>query len=137
MIAPGENNNREIEELLAAQADALLAGQTLTPQGPDAAALFQLAERLYRHLTPVEPSGAFLSRVKQELVAEAHPSPARVRQINLLARWRQLPTGYRVVASLGGLTLTAALTLLAAHRALQSRQHQPKPEPGLSLNTVS
>ena len=53
----------------------------------------------------------------------------------IFARWRKLPTGYRIVTGLGGLTL-AGITIMAALNRVRGGA-APKAESGLTLNTVS
>lgn len=128
MLSPDtthNNRNDSLEALLAAHADALSSQDKpkfdadLDRFGAEDRALFAFAERLNEMLTPVAPSGEFLRRLKQELLSEPLlvPAPASAKpESPLIQRWRNLPAGYRLIASLGGLTLTAGLTLLAASR---------------------
>src|SRR5450631_3489312 len=114
------DRDRLIEDLLAAQFDALLAGQDAAPQpqqfglniaeSADIDDLWLLANHLYRVLEPVEPSEEFTARLRNELVGEQAPA--------LLLRWRKIPARYRLAAGLGGLTLTAGLALLAVGRVV-------------------
>ncbi len=137
--------DQQIDELLAAQADALLAGfEDFDPrfdqygfnasQMAETAELLHLAQHLRRTLTPVTPSEAFLHRLKSELVED--------QPVTLLVRWRKLPPHYQLAAKLGGLTLGAGIVLLAARRALDildGLNHHPQPESdkGLTLHTAS
>ncbi len=137
--------DQQIEELLAAQADALLAGfEDFDPridqygfnssQMAETTDLLNLAHYLRRTLTPVAPSEEFVRRLKSELVED--------QPVTLLVRWRKLPPHYQLAAKLGGLTLGAGLVLLATRRALEilgQLNHQPQPESdnGLTLHTAS
>ena len=148
MISPDGKQNaqdNQLENLLAAQFDALIAGQDdfdpqltrygLTPaQTAEATDLLNLAYRLRGTLMPVAPSEAFTSRLKGELIGD--------QPVTLLVRWRKLPAHYQLAAKLGGLTLTAGILLLASRRALtilEALQHrnQPEGDQGLSLPTAS
>jgi len=145
MTSPEEMNaqDRQIEELLAAHADAMhtppaglevfkhqLDRYSLTPQQTDEAVeLLDLAQALREALGPIEPSAAFTARLKNELVGE--------QPMTLLVRWRKLPAHYQLAAKLGGLTLTAGIAVLAVSRALVvldtlHRRNQPDTEKGLS-----
>ena len=134
-----------LQELLANQADALIAGtEKFQPdferyrfnsqQEAEARDLLQLASQLREALAPVSPSMEFATRLKGELTGQA--------PVTLLVRWRKLPASYQLAAKLGGLTLTAGIVLLAARRGINVvsalNNHNPsKAEPGLSLNTAS
>ncbi len=137
--------DQQIEELLAAHADALLAGfEDFDPQlgqygltssqAAETTHLLHLAQHLRRTLTPVAPSEAFVRRLKSELVED--------QPVTLLVRWRKLPPHYQLAAKLGGLTLGAGIVLLAARRALEildGLNHHPQPESdqSLTLHTAS
>ncbi len=137
--------DQHIEELLAAQADALLAGfEDFIPrfdqyglnssQVAETTDLLNLAQHLRRTLTPVAPSEEFVRRLKSELVED--------QPVTLLVRWRKLPPHYQMAAKLGGLTLGAGIVLLAARRALEildglNRHSQPEADKGLTLHTAS
>ncbi len=151
MISPDrkhKDQTPQLDALLAAQTDALLAEQDFRPrletenlgdaEKAEAYELLHLAQRLRENLTAVAPDEVFLSRLKHELVGEpaAHPSPM------WLMRWRNLPPRYRVAASLGGLTLTAGLTLLAARRIFDlldrvNRHQESGSDKGLSFTTAT
>jgi hypothetical protein len=151
MISPDQKHKDQppqLDDLLATQTDALLVDQEFRPrletanldaaEKAEAYELLHLAQRLRENLTAVAPDEAFMSRLKQELVGEpaVSPSPA------WLLRWRNLPPRYRVAASLGGLTLTAGLTLLATRRVLNlfgriNQRHEPKSDKGLSFRTAT
>jgi hypothetical protein len=134
-----------IEELLAAHADALLAGfEDFDPrfvqyglnsmQVAETTDLLNLAQHLRRTLTPVAPSEEFVRRLKSELVED--------QPVTLLVRWRKLPPHYQLAAKLGGLTLGAGIVLLATRRALEildglNRHPQPEADKGLTLHTAS
>jgi hypothetical protein len=151
MISPDrkpKDQTPQLDDLLAAQTDALLADQDFRPRlettSLDAAEkaevyeLLHLAQRLRENLTSVAPDDAFMSRLKQELVGEPAGSPSPI----WLLRWRNLPPRYRFAASLGGLTLTAGLTLLATRRVLDlfgkvGQRQEPKPDQGLSFTTAT
>jgi hypothetical protein len=129
-------NDSFLEDLLSAQADALLAGQPFDVPADadnmdDLMPLFTLAQSLSGVLVPALPSEAFSERLKGELVGE--PS------MTLLTRWRKLPPHYRAIARLGGLTITAGLTLLAIRRGfnLLSKHQQPETDKGLPLTVTS
>jgi hypothetical protein len=133
-----------IEDLLAAQADALLAGvedyyppfdqyELTSSQVADTAELLHLAQHLRRTLTPVVPSEDFLRRLQSELVED--------QPVTLLVRWRKLPPHYQMAAKLGGLTLGAGIVLLAARRALDmldglNHHAQSETDQGLTLHTA-
>ena len=137
--------DQQIEELLAAHADALLAGfEDFDPrsgqyglnssQVAETTDLLNLAHYLRRTLIPVAPSEEFVRRLKSELVED--------QPVTLLVRWRKLPPHYQMAAKLGGLTLGAGIVLLAARRALDildGLNHDPQPEAdnGLTLHTAS
>jgi hypothetical protein len=163
-------DDMSIEDRLDAHFNAL-ADIANTASDPDVAldvaplsasdeSLFSVAELLNRHFVfgqpQAEPDAQFLGRLKADLLSQAvdvrvatTPSNLVLAEVSpsptLLLRWRRLPNGYRVVASIGGLLLTAALTLLAAHRALQGRAKATLPntsgvglnaDNGLTLTTV-
>ena len=137
--------DQQLDELLAAQADALLAGfEDFDPQlnqygfnsaqVSEATDLLYLAQHLRRTLTPVAPSEEFVRRLKSELVED--------QPVTLLVRWRKLPPHYQMAAKLGGLTLGAGIVLLAARRALDildglNHHSQPEADNGLTLHTAS
>src|SRR5258706_5309713 len=148
MISPdekGKAQNSQIENLLAAHADAIdaelmdfkkqFANFGLAPsQAAEAADLLDLAQTLRGTLALVEPSPDFTRRLKSELVGEP--------PLTLLVRWRKLPAHYQLAAKLGGLTITAGIVLLAVRRALAvldalHRRDDTEPDKGLSLHTVS
>jgi hypothetical protein len=148
MISPdekGKAQNSQIENLLAAHADAIdaelmdfkkqFANFGLAPsQTAEAADLLDLAQTLRSALAPIEPSLDFTRRLKSELVGEP--------PLTLLVRWRKLPAHYQLAAKLGGLTITAGLVLLAVRRALAvlnalHRRDDSESDKGLSLHTVS
>jgi hypothetical protein len=133
---------QDIEALLAAHADAILAGREFALDnyqfGPAEAAdvypLLNLANRLREALRPIAPSDEFVNRLKNDLVGEQMPT--------LILRWRKLPAQYRMMARLGGLTLTAGLTLLAARRVVEvvstlNRSDSAKGDKGLLNSVVS
>ncbi len=147
VLADGTNNpeNSQLDDLLAAHTDALLAGlEDFDPQfsnfgiasaqAAEATDLLGLAFRLRETLTPVAPSEEFTRRLKNELVGAE-------QTVTLLVRWRKLPAHYQLAAKLGGLTLTAGLLLLATRRAvgvldaLHHRQ-QADVDQGLTLHTA-
>ena len=132
--------NNWLEDLLAAQADALItdeafeSGSLSREQAAQANELLDLAFRVNDSLQPVMPSEAFMARLKDELIGEAQPT--------LIVRWRKLPPQYQLAAKLGGLTITAGIMLLAARTGINAigaiqRRNQPESESNLSLNTVS
>jgi hypothetical protein len=144
MAMPRKDDNNldvRLQELLAEQADALIAGNDSfeprferfnfnTTQETDARDLLQLASHLRETLLPVGPSPEFMSRLKGELTGEA--------PVTLLVRWRKLPASYQLAAKLGGLTITAGLVLIAAKRGLNvleafNRHDGAQAEGGLSL----
>jgi hypothetical protein len=148
MVLPDGSTNSEnsqLDELLAAHTDALLAGLAdfdpqfthfgiASSQAAEATDLLGLAFRLRETLTPVAPSDEFTRRLRNELVGAEQP-------VTLLVRWRKLPAHYQLAAKLGGLTLTAGLLLLASRRAidvLNTLQHREQPEvdQGLTLHTA-
>jgi hypothetical protein len=140
-----QNRQTPLDDLLAAHADALLAGlEDVTPdyslynltsvQADEAEPLLEIAYRVSQTFAPVVPSVEFRQRLKDELVGEA--------PLTLLVRWRKLPASYQRVAQLGGLTLTAGIVLLAARRVLNTlqamqRRNEPEADKGLTLNTAS
>jgi hypothetical protein len=140
-------NNSALEHLLSAHADALIRKPNVQADDfdflfdeygldeaevADAESLLQIAHQL-NELTEVAPSDAFVARLKNELTGAQAESA-------LILRWRRLPATYRLAASVGGMTLTAGLLLLAGRRIvdvigfLQRRQQSKE---GLGLNTVS
>jgi hypothetical protein len=135
-------HNNWLDEILAAQADALIAGQEdfemeefdlTSDQAAEANELFHLAAQLSDSLQPVMPSEAFMARLKDELTGES--------QSALLVRWRKLPPQYQLAAKLGGITLTAGVMLLAARTGINvlgslQRRNQPESDANLSLNTA-
>jgi hypothetical protein len=137
------SQNSQLDDLLAAHTDALLAGLEdfdpqfagITPvQAAEMTDLLGLAYRLRETLTPIAPSEEFSRRLKNELVGE--------QPLTLLVRWRKLPAHYQFAAKLGGLTLTAGLLLLGTRRALGvleslHQRNQPEADQGLSLHTAS
>jgi hypothetical protein len=134
-------HNTWLDDLLAAQADALISddedferADLTSDQAAQANELLELAFRVSESFHPVAPSEAFMVRLKDELVGEGQPA--------FLVRWRKLPPQYQLAAKLGGLTITAGIMLLAARtgiNALESLQHrnEPKSDSNLSLNTAS
>jgi hypothetical protein len=130
-----------IEDLLTAQADALLAGRDdsdlrldrygIAPsQVAEATELLDLARQLRDSLVPVTVSEEFVRRLKSELIGE--------QPVTLFVRWRKLPPQYQLAAKLGGLTLGAGIVLLATRRALEvldslHRRNQPEADKSLSL----
>lgn len=132
----------DLEELLAAHADALVRGVPFTfsaeglseAERAEAHSLLFLADRLSAGLAPVTPDPAFVAQLRAELLAQAPASPT------LLLRWRNLPKRYKLAARIGGLTLTAGLALLASSRVLewllraQRRQHSKDAD--LSLTAI-
>ena len=121
---PDSSEPRSIEHLLAAHADALLKKPSLRQDDFDflfdeygltdeetieAEGLLAIAHQLGTTLTPVAPSDEFMLRLRNDLTGQTEPT--------LLLRWRKLPTFYRLAASLGGLTLTAGILLIAVRRA--------------------
>lgn len=138
---PTQPQPRPIEDLLSAQADALIAGQEFKvgAASADEYALLHLASRLRETLVPVAPSEEFLSRLKKELTGTPALIPANAPA--LVERWQRLPASYRVAARVGGLTLGAGLALLATRRVLdvfgRLRHHSADADAGLSYNTAS
>jgi len=149
MIASTQSNdltpeNRAIEGLLAAHADALIRKPSVSPddfdflfdeyklnadESAEAQGLLRVAHRL-NVFTPVAPSEAFIQQLKNDLVGTQAESA-------LILRWRRLPPFYRVAASVGGMTLTAGILLLASRRVIDVitlRRHAKK---GFTLNTAS
>jgi hypothetical protein len=113
-----QNDNFELDDLLAAHLDALIAAQptdtfyrglTRANDG-QALELLHVANQLQRALTPVEPSAHFLADLRAEFVTHEPKT--------LALRWRGLPAQYRLAARLGGGALTAGLVLLAVRRSL-------------------
>jgi len=129
-----------LEDLLAAQADSLVAGtddfdprfvqnKVAPAQVAEATELFDLALLLRDNLSTSAPSETFTARLKAELVGEA--------PVTLAVRWRKLPASYQLAAKLGGMTITAGIMLLAARGALQRRHQDEQPDTGLSFNSAS
>lgn len=141
--AQDKQPDKQIEDLLAAHLDALMAGQAdfdpqftrydLTPAKiAEATDLLNLATRLRETLVPVAPSETYVNRLKRELIGD--------QPVTLLVRWRKLPAHYQLAAKLGGLTLTAGLLLLASRRALtilDALQHRNQPESDQGLSPAS
>lgn len=133
----------DLEDVLAAHADALIRGvpSAFSAEGlseterAEAHSLMFLADRLHAGLVPVTPDAAFVARLRAELLAQAPERPA------LLLRWRSLPERYKLVARIGGLTLTAGLALLASSRVLElllrSQRRERAENADLSLTAVS
>jgi len=156
MTMPDQNHAlrpASLEDLLAAHTDALLTGQPLTPrlealpaaEAAQARELLFLAQRLRETLVPdgaAAPSAEFLSRLKGELLNAPAPSEAvAMAPHSLFTRWQRLPAPYRLAAGLGGLTLTAGLTLLAGRGVVGlfnrlNRPAEPNSDASL-LNTAS
>lgn len=113
-----QNENFELDNLLAAHLDALITGEPTDrfARGLDGARdgealeLLHIANQLQMALTPVEPAAQFLTSLHNEFVS---PEPK-----TLALRWRGLPAQYRLAARLGGGALTAGLFLLAVRRSL-------------------
>ncbi|MCE7946897.1 MAG: hypothetical protein DYG88_05650 [Chloroflexi bacterium CFX4] len=138
--------NTALEDLLAAQADALISGApfedslpSLAPADQAAAhSLMLLANRLSAGLAPVTPDPAFVARLHAELAAQA--STAAPANVDLMLRWRNLPQRYKVAARIGGLTLTAGLALLASRRVLEAltrfQRRERTEDADLSLNAA-
>jgi hypothetical protein len=138
-----EAPNSALEDWLAAHADALIRGVPLAfpaeglseAERAEAHSLMFLADRLREGLTPVTPDAAFVARLRAELLAQAPAKPA------LLLEWQKLPKRYKLVARIGGLTLTAGLALLASRRVLELLLRAQRRERGedadLSLTAVS
>ncbi len=107
-------NDLEVEALLAAHLNALLAGERndsyLKGATGEELALLHLANRLNRSLMPVEPNMEFVAALKAQFVG--------VEQKTLVLRWKAIPARYRLAARLGGGALTAGLALFAGRRAL-------------------
>ena len=143
MFESDGKNSAPLEDLLAAHADAWIAGLTdfdprldrfSAAQAAEATELLDLAQHLRESLVPIVPSDEFIQRLKGEFVGEP--------ELTLLVRWRKLPAHYQLAAKLGGLTLTAGIVLLAARRALtilgaMQRRNRPEADKGLTLNTAS
>ncbi len=134
MNAPDTDNDIRLQNLLAAHLDSLIADDAayFAAAPVDASDLMHLAMQLNHVLIPIEPSPEFVARLRSEFIGDT--------PMTLLLRWRSLPPRYQVAAKVGGFTLTAGLTLLAARRALtaMSRARQPsESDAALSLNTLS
>jgi hypothetical protein len=136
--------SRAIEGLLAAHADALVRKPSVAPdnfdflfdeyhlnatESTEARGLISVAHRL-NNLTPVAPSEAFIQQLKSDLVG-THAESA------LILRWRRLPPFYRVAASVGGMTLTAGILLLASRRVIDVIMLRRQAKKGFTLNTAS
>ncbi|HLY29177.1 MAG TPA: hypothetical protein VKQ72_22720 [Aggregatilineales bacterium] len=137
------NKDQWLEDLLAAQADALigeieefdprLPSKGISPaQAGEANALLTLASHVAQNLAPIEPSAAFLDRLHDELTGN--------EVVTLLVRWRKLPARYRLAARLGGLTITAGLALIAAKRGINvvsslQRREEGKADSALALKS--
>lgn len=115
------STEERLTELLAQQAEALAKGAKfeadLSVFSPVERQLFTLAASLSTAFPPVEPSAEFLSRLKRELIGESSKIPVPA----WLMRWRQLPSGFQIVAGLSGLTIAAGLTLLGVRRVVDLR----------------
>jgi len=139
--------NRAIDHLLAAHADALTRKPHVQPEDFDflfdeygldevetaeAESLFQIAHRL-NDLPEVAPSEEFVARLQNDLTG------ARIAESALILRWRRLPTIYRLAASVGGMTITAGILLLAGRRLVDviTLRRRQQDKDGLSLNTIS
>jgi hypothetical protein len=142
LSSDGKKDMQDIEALLAAHTDAILAGREFaldmyqigTAETADVYPLLNLANRLREAFRPVSPSDEFVNHLKNDLVGETMPT--------LILRWRKLPARYRMMARLGGLTLTAGLTLLAARRVVDvistlNRPDHAEGEKGLLNSVVS
>lgn len=113
----GQDGAERLDDFLMAHADSLISGLPFNPeidgfdlrQKNDLHTLMTLASRL-KMLPSVPPDSAFVARLKAELTAPPAPIPS------LITRFKRLPPRYRVAASIGGLTLTAGLALLASRR---------------------
>src|SRR5579862_2530050 len=134
MISSNSNNDlpdspksRAIDALLAAHADALIRKPTVRQEdfdflldeyeltgreALDVSALMSLSHQINETLAPVAPSEEFMARLKNDLTGQA--------EVTLLLRWRRLPPLYRAAASLGGLTITAGILLIALRRVLDA-----------------
>lgn len=138
--------NTALENLLAAQADALISGAPFEAslQGLEAAdqatahSLMLLANRLSVGLAPVTPDPSFVARLHAELAAQA--STTTPANVDLMLRWRNLPQRYKMAARIGGLTLTAGLALLASRRVLDAltrfQRRERTEDADLSLNAA-
>lgn len=152
MTLPDKNHEPKplsIEDLLAVHNDAQPFDARLLESLPAAEAaearhLLFLAQRLRETLVPngaAAPSDEFLSRLKSELLGAPAATPAITDTPRMLfLRWQRLPVPYRLVTGLGGLTLTAGLTLLAGRGVVGlfnrvSRQTNTNSDP--ALNTAS
>jgi len=137
-----EAPNSALEDWLAAHADALIRGVpfALPAEGlseaerAEAHSLMLLAGRLREGLRPVTPDAAFVARLRAELLAQAPARPA------LLIGWQRLPKRYKLVARIGGLTLTAGLALLAGRHVLElllrAQRRERGKDPDLSLTAA-
>jgi hypothetical protein len=119
----------QFESLLDAHSAAWLSGPAasddfarqfatqLTALSVEEQKLLALTERLGGAFLPVEPNPAYLAQLKRDLVGETPAAPA-LPVPAWLSRWRKLPAPFQIAAGVGGITLTAGLTIFAMSRVL-------------------
>jgi len=123
-------NDLEVEALLAAHLNALLASERtdsyLKGATGEELELLHLANRLNRSLMSVEPNMEFVAALKAQFVG--------TDQKTLVLRWKAIPARYRLAARLGGGALTAGLALFAGRRALgRITGQRSRPEPAAAV----
>lgn len=109
------NSSSELQDLLAAVTDALLADEldmdTLVAQyNVPRAAVDQLAgiiRRLHRVLTGVQPSARYIERLRKDLIGSA--------ESGLLRRFRYLPARVQIAT---GIAVIAGFMLITRRRML-------------------
>jgi hypothetical protein len=108
----------QIEDLLMAHAEALLAGtldlDKLMEQYDEVswnqvASLFALAERINRSLVTVKASDQFVDQLRRQLVGAS-----ALDHRSLWARLRAMPPRKQLAAGIGGVTLTAGVFFIAS-----------------------
>ncbi|HRE47964.1 MAG TPA: hypothetical protein PLD47_09585 [Aggregatilineales bacterium] len=142
---PTADPNETLLTLLAEHADALAAGNTSTllevaTLTLSERALFGIAEALHRALPGVEPNPEFLAKLRRDLLEALRAEKRGLPVLAWLSRWRNLPTGYRIAAGVGGLTIAAGLTLLGVRRVIDAAgKIAPSSEgdPALALNPAN
>lgn len=125
MKMPAFFNNtlkRQVQHVLAAHADALLAGtvdreKLLEPYDEvireQVESLFTLAERIHASVSEVAPSDHFVSQLRFDLLEQA------ARQMTWREWLRNLPPRTQWAAGIGGATLTAGVVLIASRSTLE------------------
>jgi hypothetical protein len=129
VIWPDTPENRELEELLAEHADALLRGdrrtrsyfERLPEEGDELALMLPLAERVSDSLTPIAPAMEFQQRLMKDLMRRAHVCLPAAREPASL--WTEKRTEIIIGATIGSVLSAVGLAYLIYSR-LPNHDHQ-------------